>query len=71
MFPVPGYLFFFFRFGKSSAIISTNTFFIFFSLSLLSGTSVMCRLACFILFHRSHMVISFFSFVFLSAVLIG
>ena len=63
---------FFVRFGKSSAIISTNTFLVSFSLSLLSGAPIMCRLACFILIYRCHFVFFFFlKFVFLTAVLIG
>ena len=59
--PVSGYVSFF-RSGKFSAVISSNTFLIPFSLFFLSGTLIMCRLACFILSYRSHMLPSFFHF---------
>ena len=59
-----------FRFGKFSSIISSNTFSIPFSLSSPFGTPIQ-RLSCFILSHRSRMLLSVFSFAFLYAVLIG
>ena len=49
----------FFRFGKFPAIISSNTFSIPFYLSSPSG-SLMHKLTCFILSHRSHILLSFF-----------
>ena len=61
----------FFRFGKFAAIISSNTFSVLFSLSSPPGISIMRRLAHFILSHRSLILLSFFKFGFLSAVLIG
>ena len=63
----------FFRFGEISDIISSNTFSTLLSLSSPSGIPIVCRLACFILSHRSHMLLSFFFFFIclLSAVLIG
>ena len=50
----------FFRFGKFSTIIFSNTFSIPFSLSSTSGVPIMCRLAGFVLSHRSCMLLSFF-----------
>ena len=47
------HMFFSFRFGKFSAIISSNTFPILFSLSSPSGIPIMLILACSILSHRS------------------
>ena len=58
-------------FGKFSATISSNIFWIPFSVSSPPGIPLMCRLACYILSHRSLILLSCFSFVFLSAVLIG
>ena len=49
----------FLNFGKFTAIISSNTFSIPFSLSSPSGTSIKHRLAYFILFHRFCMLLSF------------
>ena len=49
----------FLNFGKFSAIISSNTFSIPFSLSSPSGTCIMHRLAYFILFHRFCKLLSF------------
>lgn len=67
---VSGYVSFF-RFGKFSAIISSNTFWMPFSLSS-PGIPIVHRLECFILSHKSCMLLSFFfPFVFLSIVLIG
>ena len=60
----------FFRFKNFLALISSNTFFISFSLISPSGTPIMHRLAHFSLSYRSHILL-FFSFVFLSTVLIG
>ena len=60
----------FFRFGKFSAIISSNTLSIPFSPSSPSGIPIVCRLAHFILSHRSCILLSFLKFVFLSAILI-
>ena len=54
------------RFGKFSAIISSNTFSITFSSP--SGIPIKYRLGCFILSHRYHILLSFFfsfSFFFL------
>ena len=53
-----------FRFGKFSAIISSNIFSISFSFSSPSGISTMHRLAYFILSHRSHIAFMFFQLVF-------
>ena len=55
---------FLFRFGKFSAIISSNTFSIPFSLSSPSGSPIMCRLARFILSHRSCLSLLFFGLSF-------
>ena len=66
-FLMPGYVSFF-RFGKFSAITSSNTFWSPFSF-FPSGIPVMLRLACFILFHRFLILLSLFAFGFLSAVL--
>lgn len=70
MLPVPGVSFF--RFAKFSVIISSNPFLIPFSLSFPSEIPIMHRLAHFILSHRDLILpFFFFSFGFLSAVLIG
>ena len=63
----------FFRFGKFSATISSNTCLMPFSLSSPSGTLKMQILAYLMLSQRSSrlLLFLFFSFVFLSAVLIG
>ena len=61
---------FLFRFGKLSVIISSNTF-LSPSFSSPSRTPIMDRLEHSILSHSSLMLLSFFSFVFLSALQIG
>ena len=63
---------FLFRFGRFSVIISLSAFLIPFSLSSPSGPPIKCRLAHFILSHRTHIAffLSFFLFAFLSDVLI-
>ena len=53
----------FFRFGTSSAIISSNTFLIPLSLSSPFGTPITCRLAPFTLPHTPHILLSFFFFI--------
>ena len=60
----------FIRFENFSSIISSNILSISFSLSSPFGIPIMCGLVT-ILHHRSHILFSFFSFVFLSAILIG
>ena len=62
---------YFFRFGMFSAIISSNTFSIPFSLSSPSVTPIMWLLTCLMLSHRSLCYFPFFPFVFLSVVWIG
>uniref|UniRef100_A0A4X1WB81 Uncharacterized protein n=1 Tax=Sus scrofa TaxID=9823 RepID=A0A4X1WB81_PIG len=59
-----------FRFGKFSTIISSNIFSIPFSFSSPSGTPIMCIFVFFVLSHRSLILLSCFSFGFLSAVVI-
>ena len=64
---VLGYCFYFLVYKvQFSAIIPSNTFQ---SSSLFSPSvnAIMCRLAGFTLSHRSHMLLSLFSFAFLSA----
>ena len=51
---------FFFLFGKFSVIICSNIFLILFALSSLFWNPIMCRLTCFVLSYRSHVLVSFF-----------
>ena len=60
----------FFRFGTFSAIVFSNALLISFFTSYLSVIPITCRLAHFILFHRSYRLLSVFSFVFMYALLI-
>ena len=64
--PVPGFLFPYSGLGSFSAIISSSIF----SLSSSSRIPIKCKLSCFILSHRSLILLSLFSFDFLFAVLI-
>ena len=65
LFPLSGFVSFL-RFGKISAIISSSTFLIPSSLSLPSGTPIMCKLECFIIPQVLYVSLSFFFlFVFL------
>lgn len=54
---------FFLRFGMFLAIISSDTFLFSFSVSLPSGIPFMCRLECFILAHRSVILLYFYFFL--------
>ena len=68
--PVPGFLFPYSGSGSLSAIISSGVFLVPFSLSFSTRIPIKCTLSCFILSHRSLILLSFFSFGFLFAVLI-
>lgn len=56
--------------GSFSAIISSSIFLVPFSLSSSSRIPIKCKLSCFVLSHSSLILLSFFSFDFLFAVLI-
>ena len=63
----------FFRFGKFSAVISSSTFLILFSLFSFSGTCIMwiLVLVCLVLFQRSLKLFSFLKVFFFFAGLVG